>query len=288
MSHTKTQELKFLKIEKPAIIKELCDIARRLRADVIKMTTQAGSGHPGGSLSAADIITALYFYIMDHDPKNPKYSDRDIFILSKGHAAPILYAALAEAGYFDKSLLGSLRQKDSILQGHPDMRKVPGVEMSTGSLGHGIATANGFATGCKLDKKDNRVFVMIGDGECQEGEVWEAAMFAAHYKLDNLIAILDNNGLQIDGPVSEVMNIEPITDKWKAFGWNVLHIDGHDFSQIIDSLQDARTHTGQPTIIIAKTIKGKGVSFMENVVDFHGKTALQEQMLQALEELKCT
>lgn len=285
MNHTNTEEMKIIKLERPAIIKELSDKARRLRADVIRMITQARSGHPGGSLSAADIVATLYFHTMKHDPKNPKWKERDVFILSKGHAAPILYSALAESGYFDRSHLCSLRHKDSMLQGHPDMRKVPGVEMSTGSLGHGIATANGFAVGSRLDKIDNHVFVMIGDGECQEGEVWEAAMFAAHYKLDNLIAILDNNGLQIDGPVSEVMNIEPIADKWKSFGWNVIRINGHDFSQIIDAFAEAKHFEGKPTIIIADTIKGKGVSFMENVVDYHGKAPDTAQMKLALEEL---
>lgn len=287
MNHVKTHEMKILKLEKSEIINELGNIAQHLRADVIRMITQAASGHPGGSLSAADIIATLYFHTMNHDPANPKWKERDIFILSKGHAAPILYSALAEAGYFDRSHLCSLRHKDSMLQGHPDMRKVPGVEMSTGSLGHGIATANGFAIGCKLDKINNHVFVMIGDGECQEGEVWEAAMFAAHYKLDNLIAILDNNGLQIDGPVSEVMGIEPIGDKWKAFGWNVLRIDGHNFHEIIDAFEEAKLHTGKPTIIIADTIKGKGVSFMENQVDFHGKAPGAQQMLAALKDLDC-
>lgn len=288
MSRTKSgQAVKLIHvIDKSAVVKELATIARDLRADVIKMTTEAGSGHPGGSLSAADIIATLYFYIMKHNPKDPSWCERDVFILSKGHAAPILYAALAKAGYFDRSILWTLRKTDSSLQGHPDMRKTPGVEISTGSLGHGIAAANGFAIARRLDKIKSNIFVMIGDGELQEGEVWEAAMFAAHYKLDNIVAVLDYNGLQIDGAVCDVMNIEPVAAKWKAFNWNVLEIDGHDFMQIIESLESMRTRHGKPSIIIARTVKGKGVSFMENVVDFHGKALSKEQMEEALKELR--
>lgn len=288
MSRTKTgQAARLIQvIDRSAVVEELARIAKGLRADVIRMTTEAGSGHPGGSLSAADIVATLYFYIMKHDPKKPKWADRDVFILSKGHAAPILYAALARAGYFNRSVLWTLRKINSDLQGHPDMRKTPGVEISTGSLGHGIAAANGFAIARKLDKTNSTVYVMIGDGESQEGEVWEAAMFAAHYNLDNIVAVMDYNGLQIDGAVSDVMSIEPITDKWKAFGWNVLEIDGHDISQIIEALESARSFAGRPSMIIARTVKGKGVSFIENVADFHGKALSREQMEKALKELE--
>lgn len=259
--------------------------ARVLRWDIIKMTGEAGSGHPGGSLSAADIVAVLYFYHMRHRPDNPKWPDRDRFVLSKGHACPVLYAALAECGYFPREILWTLRKFNSILQGHPDMRRVPGVEISSGSLGLGLAAANGMALAGKMDGKDYRVYVMIGDGESQEGVVWEASMFAAHYKLDNLVAILDNNGLQIDGPVSQVMEIQPVVDKWRAFGWRVLEIDGHEVLNIADTLVEADKTRGQPTMIVAHTIKGKGVSFMENVVDFHGKAPTKEQMEEALKEL---
>lgn len=286
MSRTKTEQAarEIQGIDESAAVKELAKIAKSLRADVIRMTTEAGSGHPGGSLSAADIVATLYFHIMNHNPKTPDWRDRDVFILSKGHAAPILYAALAKAGYFDRSILWTLRRTDSSLQGHPDMRKTPGVEISTGSLGHGLSAANGFAISRKLDKIDSKIYVMIGDGESQEGIIWEAAMFAAHHKLNNIIAILDHNGLQIDGAVCDVMNIEPIADKWKAFGWNVLEIDGHDIPQIIAAFKSTSS-TEKPSIIIARTIKGKGVSFMENVVDFHGKALSKEQMKKALKEL---
>jgi len=268
------------------LIRRLETIARKLRCDVIRMTGIAKSGHPGGSLSAADIITALYFHQMRIDPKRPDWEDRDRFVLSKGHSAPVLYAALAEAGYFPKEELLTLRKLHSILQGHPDMKKTPGVDMTTGSLGQGLSVANGMALAGKLDKKDYHVYAMIGDGESDEGQIWEAAMAAAHYKLDNLTAILDYNGLQIDGPVEEVMSISPIADKWRAFKWNVIEIDGHNFREILTALVLALEYKGKPTIIIAHTIKGKGVSFMENVVDFHGKAPTQEQMETALCELE--
>ncbi|HAW60547.1 MAG TPA: transketolase [Actinobacteria bacterium] len=259
--------------------------ARVLRWDIIKMIGEAGSGHPGGSLSAADIVAVLYFHHMRHRPDDPKWPERDRFILSKGHACPVLYATLAECGYFPREILWTLRKFNSILQGHPDMRRVPGVEISSGSLGLGLAAANGMASAGKMDGKDYRVYVMIGDGESQEGVVWEASMFAAHYKLDNLVAILDNNGLQIDGPVSQVMEIQPVVDKWRAFGWRVLEVDGHNVLDIADTLVEADKTRGQPMMIVAHTIKGKGVSFMENVVDFHGKAPTKEQMEEALKEL---
>ncbi|NIM05219.1 MAG: transketolase [Armatimonadetes bacterium] len=259
--------------------------ARQIRRDIIMMLAEAGSGHPGGSLSAADIVACLYFHIMRHDPARPDWPERDRFVLSKGHACPVLYAALAEAGYFPKEQLMSLRKLGSPLQGHPDMCKVPGVEMTTGSLGQGLATGVGMALAAKLDKSPRRIFVMIGDGESQEGQIWEASMAAAHYKLDNLTAILDFNGLQIDGPNAEVMAVQPVADKWKAFGWNVVEIDGHDIPQILHALSPDRKAAGKPTMIIAHTVKGKGVSFMEGVVDFHGKAPNKEQAEKALAEL---
>lgn len=259
--------------------------ALQLRRDIVRMTGEAGSGHPGGSLSAADIVATLYFHQLKHNPKDPGWPERDRFVLSKGHAAPVLYAALAESGYFERDILWTLRKYGSILQGHPDMRKVPGVEISSGALGHGLAAANGMALAGRLNNLDYHVYVMIGDGESQEGPIWEAAMFAAHYKLDRVIAILDNNGLQIDGPVSCVMGIEPVQEKWRSFGWRVLEINGHEVFQIVDALKEATSTVGKPTIINAHTIKGKGVSFMENQVDFHGKAPTREQMIEALKEL---
>lgn len=266
-------------------IPELKEKARLLRRHIIIMTGAAGSGHPGGSLSAADIVAALYFRVMRHDPKDPKWPDRDRFVLSKGHACPVLYAALAEAGYFPKEWLLTLRKLGSPLQGHPHYWSVPGIEASTGALGQGPSIGNGMALAGRLDEKDYRVYVLIGDGECDEGQIWEAAMSAAHYKLDNVTAILDHNGLQIDGPNVEIMNIEPIAEKWRAFGWHVVEVDGHDFAQILAAFDEAKATKGQPTIIIAHTIKGKGVSFMENEVDWHGKAPTPEQVEQALRAL---
>lgn len=268
-----------------SVAAEIFKKAQKLRADVIKMTTLANSGHPGGSLSAADIIASIYFHFHKHDPNNPKWEERDRFILSKGHAAPILYAALAECGYFDRKELWTLRKLGSMLQGHPDMLKVPGVEISTGSLGHGFAAANGFALAGKIDKKKHQVTVMIGDGECQEGEIWEAAMFASQHKLNNLIGILDYNGLQIDGLIDDVISLEPIADKWEAFGWKVIQINGHNIEQTINALDEAREYSEGPCMIIAKTIKGKGVSFMENVADYHGKALTEKEMQTAMKEL---
>lgn len=261
-----------------------------IRRDIVRMIGEAGSGHPGGALSAADIVTALYFHVMRHDPQNPKWPDRDRFVLSKAHACPVLYAALAESGYFPVDTLWTLRKLGSILQGHPDMNKTPGVEFGAGSLGQGLPAAVGMALAARLDKKDYRVFAMIGDGESQEGSIWEAAMSASHYKLGNLIGILDFNKLQIDGPNSEVMTVEPVVDKWRAFGWNVVEIDGHNMGQIVDALLTAKGLDCRPTMIIAHTIKGKGVPFMENGAEWHGKAPKAEEVAIALEALShaCT
>lgn len=256
-----------------------------IRQEIIKMLNLSKSGHPGGSLSAADIVTSLYFQEMNIDTKNPKWEDRDRFILSKGHAAPVLYAALAEKGFFDKEELKYLRKAGAMLQGHPDMKGTPGVDMSTGSLGQGISAANGMALAAKLNNKEYRVYALLGDGEVQEGLVWEAAMFAAHYKLDNITAFLDYNGLQIDGENEKVMNINPIDKKWEAFGWNVIVIDGHNFEEIIDAIKKSKECNGKPTMIIAKTIKGKGVSYMENVSGWHGTAPNDEDTKKALQEL---
>ncbi len=270
---------------KESLITELKEKARSLRIEVLKMLTDAGSGHTGGSLSAADIITALYFYKMKHKPQDPKWRERDRFILSKGHAAPILYAALAISGYFDRSLLKTLRKLGSPLQGHPCSKMLPGVEISTGSLGQGLSISNGIALGLKLDGLSSRVYCLLGDGEIQEGQVWEAAMTSSHYKLDNLCAIIDNNGLQIDGHCCDVMHIEPIVNKWKSFGWHVLDIDGHDMKAIVKALNRAETVKGKPTMIVARTVKGKGVSLFEGKVQYHGVAPTQEELEIALKEL---
>jgi transketolase len=267
-------------------IEELEAMAVTIRCDIIEMIATANAGHPGGSLSAADVVTALYFRVMRIDPKNLDWPDRDRFILSKGHACPVWYAALAERGYFDKSHLKTLRQMNSILQGHPDMKRTPGIDMTAGSLGHGLSAGVGIALSGKLRKKDYHVWVVVGDGESQEGSVWEAAMASAKWKLDNLTAILDHNNLQNDDCVADEMPIEPVADKWRAFGWHVIEIDGHNMKEIVEALEGAKTFKGMPTIIIARTIKGKGVSFMENVVDWHGKAPCREEAEQALEEIR--
>jgi len=264
----------------------LSGTAKKIRRHIIQMTGAAGSGHPGGSLSAADIVTVLYFHFMRLNPAFPDWPERDRFVLSKVHAAPLLYATLAERGYFPVEELFTLRKLGSRLQGHPDMKQLPGVEMSTGSLGQGLAAANGMALAGKLDKRDYRVYVLLGDGEIQEGMIWEAAMAAAHYRLDNVTAFLDNNGLQIDGPIKEVMSPEPIADKWRAFGWDVQIIDGHSIPQIIRAIELAKKVKGQPQMVIAKTIKGKGVSFMENQVEWHGVDPKPDQVTRALDDLK--
>ncbi|HLR34473.1 MAG TPA: transketolase [Tissierellales bacterium] len=265
--------------------KEYKTIANNLRVNIINMLYEAQSGHPGGSLSACEILTALYFKEMKVDPENPNWDERDRFILSKGHGSPVLYSALAERGYFPKEELNSFRKINSMLQGHPDMKDIPGVDMTTGSLGQGISAASGTALAGKLDRKDYRVYGLVGDGEVQEGIVWEMAMFAAHYKLDNLTVFLDHNGLQIDGKNEDIMNIEPIDEKFKAFGWHVITIDGHDFDEIFNAIDEAKNTKDKPTMILAKTIKGKGVSFMENQVGWHGKAPNEEEKEKALEEL---
>lgn len=267
------------------LVDSLEEKARTIRCDIVKMISLAGSGHPGGSLSAADIIAALYFNTMRHKPDNPKWKERDRFVLSKGHAAPVLYAALAEAGYIEREVLWTLRKLGSPLQGHPDMHKVPGVEVSTGSLGQGLAVGCGMALAGKLDNLDYSVFVLIGDGESQEGEIWEAAMMAPHYKLDNLIAITDYNDLQIDGRVSEIKDVSPLNKKWEAFGWHVLQVDGHNMAELVAAFDEAKTIKDKPVMIVAKTIKGKGVSFMENEVGWHGVAPTEEEMVTALAEL---
>ena len=267
-------------------LNRLKKIATEIRLDIIEEVHSAKSGHPGGSLSIADIITYLYYEEMNIDPKNPNWADRDRFVLSKGHTAPALYAVLAEKGYFPKEELKKLRQVDSFLQGHPDMKITPGVDMTTGSLGLGISAACGMALAAKIDGKDYRTYAILGDGETEEGQVWEACMFAAHYKLDNLCILVDLNGLQIDGPIAEVMNPAPHDEKLKAFGFHVITIDGHDFDQIAAAYAEAKTVKGKPTAIVANTVKGKGVSFMENQVSWHGAAPNDEQYEQAIAELK--
>jgi transketolase len=269
------------------LIKDLEAKTRLFRREILEMTFKAGSGHPGGSLSAVDIITVLYYHQMRVDPKNPKWADRDRFVLSKGHVCPALYAVLAEIGFFPKEALWTLRRPESILQGHPDMRLTPGVEMSTGSLGQGLSVACGMALAARLDEKDYAVYCMLGDGEVQEGNVWEGAMFATHERLDNLIAILDRNRLQIEGFTEDVMNLDPLEDKWKAFGWTVLELeDGNDIKQILNVLDKAVERQGKPKIIIANTIKGKGVSFMENRAEYHGRALSPDEMKRARQELE--
>jgi len=263
--------------------------ARQIRIEIVKMLTNAGSGHTGGSLSATDIVTALYFYKMKHNPKNPQWKERDRFVLSKGHAAPVLYAALALSGYFDKSLLNSLRKLGSPLQGHPCCKNLPGVEVSTGSLGQGLSVACGMALGLRLSGINSRVYCLLGDGELQEGQVWEAIMAIAHFKLDNLCLFVDNNGLQIDGLISDVMNIYPIKEKFEAFNWNVIEINGNDLEEIEKSVNFFHSNigSGKPTAVIAKTVKGKCISFMENKAEWHGVAPTKEEALKALDELGC-
>ena len=266
--------------------KQLSLTANRVRQHIIEGTFNAKSGHPGGSLSAADVITYLYFKEMKVDPSNPKWEDRDRFVLSKGHAAPALYGALAVKGFFPEDEIKNLRKPTSFLQGHPDMRKVPGVDMSTGSLGQGVSCAVGMALNGKITGKDYRVYSVLGDGEIQEGQVWEAAMFASHKKLDNLTIFIDNNNLQIDGTMEEVNSPYPIPEKFAAFGWNTVEIDGHDFDQIEDAIAQAKSVKDKPTAVIMHTVKGKGVSFMEDQVGWHGVAPNAEQYENAMNELK--
>ncbi|MBI4330487.1 MAG: transketolase [Chloroflexi bacterium] len=260
-------------------------MAKTVRRHIVTMIARANSGHPGGSLSAVEILTILYFRVMRHRPFEPGWPDRDRFILSKGHAAPALYAVLAECGYFPIEELASLRQLGSRLQGHTDRNLTPGVEMSAGSLGQGLSFAVGTALAARLDKKDYHVYALVGDGECQEGQIWEAAMAAAQFKTDNLVCIVDHNGLQLDGRVAEIMNVEPLKDKWRSFGWQAFEVDGHDLIDVQRALERARFARGKPTAIIARTIKGKGVSFMENNVDFHGKAPTPQELEKAMLEL---
>lgn len=266
-------------------ILELEKKAKVIRKHVLKMTHAAGSGHPGGSLSYADIMTALYFKIMNHRPEEPSWDGRDRLVLSKGHAAPTYYAALAESGYFPVEELLTLRKLGSRLQGHPSRSKTPGVEMSTGSLGQGLSVANGMALAAILDGKSHRIYCLCGDGEMESGQIWEAAMLGSHYKLGNVTAFIDKNGLQIDGPTEKVMCSDPLHDKWKAFGWNVIEIDGHSIREILTACESAKEVKGKPTMIIANTIKGKGVSFMEGSLKFHGKPPSDEELEIALNEL---
>ena len=264
---------------------ELKKISKNIRKSIIEMVYNAKSGHPGGALSITDILTVLYFYELNVNVNNPKYENRDRLVLSKGHSSPALYAVLAEKGFFPKNDLKTFRKIDSYLQGHPDMNKVPGVDMSSGSLGQGLSVSNGMALGAKLDRKDYRVYCILGDGEIEEGQVWEAAMTASHYNLDNLCVIVDNNGLQIDGKTKDVMNSEPIDKKFEAFGFNVINIDGHNFEEIVNAFEKAKQTKERPTAIIAKTVKGKGISFMENEVSWHGKAPNDEQYNLAMNEL---
>lgn len=273
-------------IPKPLSVDEMTAMAKKLRRHIVTMIGRVGSGHPGGSLSAVEIVTALYFNALRHSPAEPHWPDRDRFVLSKGHAAPLLYAALAESGYFPVEELATLRLLDSRLQGHTDSQITPGVEMSAGALGQGLSFSIGIALAAKLDKKDFRTYCLMGDGEGNEGQVWEAAMAGPHYKLGNLTAIVDNNNLQIDGACADVMNMAPLGRKWEAFGWNVLEVDGHDLNRLLDSYRQAKIVTGQPTCIIAHTIKGKGVSFMENNADWHGKAPNAKELAIALKELE--
>ncbi|MDO4537449.1 MAG: transketolase [Coriobacteriales bacterium] len=264
---------------------DLKAITREMRAHIVEMLAAAGSGHPGGSLSATDIIALLYFKYMNIDPQNPDWEDRDRFVLGKGHAAPALYAALAMRGYFPVEDLITLRKLGSYLQGHPCMSETPGVDMSTGSLGQGLSVANGMALAARVDGKDYKVYCVMGDGEIQEGQVWEAAMSAAHYKLDNLVAFVDHNNLQIDGENTAVMNVNPIPEKFAAFGWEVFQVNGHDLDELDAAIQAALAVEGKPAVIVCETVKGKGVSFMENQVDWHGVAPTAEQAKQALQEL---
>ncbi len=266
-------------------IKDLENKAKQIRRLIIQMLAKAGSGHPGGSLSATDLVTALYFAVLRYKSNEPSWPERDRFHMSKGHCCPLWYAVLAQAGYFPEEKLFTLRQLGSMLQGHPD-RRTPGVEAASGSLGQGLSVALGMSLAAKIDKKDYRVYVLLGDGETQEGNIWEAAMASSHYKCDNLCAMLDYNGLQIDGKVKDIMALEPLNAKWQAFGWHVIEIDGHSMGQILSAYEEAKTVKGKPSIIIAHTIKGKGVSFMENVLDFHGRAPTKEEAEKALKELE--
>lgn len=274
MEHLTEEEVKYIRGQ-----------AQKMRVDIVEMITAANSGHTGGSLSAADAVALLYFHEMNIDPSDPTKADRDRFVLSKGHAAPCLYAALAEKGYFPKEWLGHLRQEGQILQGHPDMKHTPGVDMTTGSLGQGFSAACGMALAGKLDKASWRVYAMMGDGELEEGQIWEAAMLAHHYKLDNLMAFVDNNGLQIDGKITDVLSPEPIDEKFRAFGWHAVCVNGHDIEQLHEAIEQARQIKGRPSVIVMKTIKGKGVVEVEGQVGWHGKAPTPEQCERFVKEI---
>lgn len=265
-----------------AKLKEIC---KDIRADIVKMTSAAGSGHPGGSLSAVELMTALYFNVMNHRPGEVDWPERDRFFLSKGHACPVVYSVMARTGYFPVEELLTLRKCGTRLQGHPSCKALPGIEVSSGSLGQGLSIANGVALAAKLGKKAWRSYVLLGDGELQEGQVWEAIMTAAHYKLDNVCALVDYNGLQIDGNVESVMGLAPLTQKWQAFNWHTIEIDGHDLTAVLAAYEEAKNTKGKPSVIIAKTVKGKGVSFMENVAGWHGKTPNSEELQKALDDI---
>ncbi len=264
---------------------EMEAMAKQIRRHIITMIGKAGSGHPGGSLSGVEILTTLYFSLMRHNPKDPQWPERDRFILSKGHAAPLLYATLAESGYLSVEQLSTLRQLDSCLQGHTDRTLTPGVEMSAGSLGQGLSFALGVALAARLNSATYRTYVLLGDGECDEGQVWEAAMASAHFKVDNLVAIVDNNEIQLDGWNRDIMSLAPFNKKWEAFGWHVIEVNGHDITQVINAFNQAKSIKGQPTLVLAHTVKGKGVSFMENNPDFHGKAPSPAEVEKALKEL---
>lgn len=273
-------------MEKIQEIEELEKIAKKVRRGIIEQVYKAQSGHPGGALSIADILTVLYFNQLNIDEKNPNWENRDRLVLSKGHCSPALYSCLANRGFFEEKELENFRKIENKLQGHPDMRKVPGVDMTTGSLGQGLSAANGMALAGKIDDKDYRVYCILGDGEIEEGQVWEAAMAASKYKLDNLCVVVDNNNLQIDGEIQDIVNPYPIDEKFKSFGFQIIHIDGHDIDEIIKGFEVAKNIKDKPTCIISKTIKGKGVSFMENKIEWHGKAPNEEQYNIAMEELK--
>ena len=269
-------------MESMASLREIC---KDVRADIVRMTAAAGSGHPGGSLSAVEAMTVLYFNVMNHRPAEPEWPDRDRFFLSKGHACPVLYSVMARSGYFPVEELLTLRKCGTRLQGHPSCKTLPGIEVSSGSLGQGLSIANGFALSAKINRKDYRAYCLMGDGELQEGQIWEAIMTAAHYKLDNVCAIVDYNGLQIDGDVEKVMGLAPLQQKWESFNWNVIEADGHDLPALQAAYESAARTKGKPSVIIMKTIKGKGISFMENVAGWHGKAPNSEELRQALAEI---
>jgi transketolase len=266
-------------------VEELQAICRQLRRDIITMITAAKSGHPGGSLSAVEIVATLFFDVLRHDPSNPKWPDRDRFILSKGHACPVLYSAMAETGYTPKELLNTLRQLGSIYQGHPDVRFIPALEASTGSLGEGLSLGIGMALAARLNNSPSRTYVVLGDGESQEGQIWEAAMFAPFHKLDNLVCIVDYNKIQLDGFVKDILDLSPLAEKWKAFGWHAIELDGHSIPALQAAFAEAEATKGKPTVLVANTIKGKGVSFMENNPKYHGVAPTQQEMELALQEI---